>query len=100
MKNFKEDCRLGGQKKNTQVGHLRKFFDGYRAIDVTAATIKRYISHSREQGIAKATINRELAALKRMFNLSAKETPLKANRVPYIPMQKEDNVKEGLCHAD
>jgi integrase len=48
-----------------------------------------------EEGAASANINREIAALKRMFNLGAKETPPKVDRVPYIQSLHEDNVKEG-----
>ena len=42
------------------------------------------------------TINRELAALKRLLNLRAQQTPPKVNRVPHIPMLKENNVRKGF----
>jgi integrase len=43
-----------------------------------------------------ATVNSELAALKRMFNLGARSTPVRVERVPYVPMLKEDNVRKGF----
>ncbi|MCD4722417.1 MAG: site-specific integrase, partial [Desulfobacula sp.] len=34
--------------------------------------------------------------LRRILNLGAKQTPPKVNRVPYIPMLKENNVRKGF----
>ena len=44
----------------------------------------------------KTTINRELAALKRMYKLGLICTPAKVAQVPHIPMLREDNVRTGF----
>jgi len=92
---LKEDYKLKGQKR-PRVKHLETFFKDMRVIDVTTTEITRYINHRMDEGIANGTINRELAALKRMFNLGAKETPPKVDRVPHIQMLPEDNAREGF----
>jgi hypothetical protein len=47
--------------------HLRGFFGGQRAVDITTARVTEYKLHRQQDGAANGTINRELANLKRMF---------------------------------
>lgn len=96
---LKTDYRLKKQAR-LRIGNLEAFFEGMRAANMGTTKIKEYIADRQEEGAAPATINRELAALKRMFRLGEQETPPMVDRVPHIPMLKEDNVKEGFLDAE
>ena len=66
-----------------------------KVVNIGTTTINAYIETRLENDAANGTINRELAALKRMLNLGAKQTPPIVNRVPYIPLLKENNTRKG-----
>jgi integrase len=74
--------------------HLLPFFGDYKAHEVGTDRIKKYISSRQGEGAMNGTINRELAALKRMYSLGMQAE--KIYRKPYIPMLQEDNVRRGF----
>jgi integrase len=76
--------------------YLGAEFGGMRVPQINTSRVKRYIERRLEAGMANASINRELAALKRMFNLAAQWTPPKVAQVPHIPMLKENNTRKGF----
>jgi integrase len=77
---------------------LKPWFGGRRMASISTADVRAYVKHRQEAGAANATINRELAALKRMFSLAMQAEKLMHR--PYIPMLREDNVRRGFFERE
>jgi hypothetical protein len=101
--------------------HLRPFFGALKASDLGTELIRKYIEHrqrpekpDRREYVnangkkhertyapaSNATVNRELALLRRALNLGVRATPPKVGRVPFIPMLGENNVRKGFFEHD
>lgn len=78
--------------------HLTPFFSEYRAHEIHTDIVRRYVKERQEAGASNATINRELAALKRGFSLLAQADRL--SKKPYIPKLQEDNVRQGFFERE
>ncbi len=103
---FLKDYQANGRKslvwaRRRIENHLMPFFGGLPVVEITTDRVRAYTMKRQEEGASNGSVNRELAALKRMFNLAAEMTPPKVARVPYIPMLKESNVRKGFFeHGD
>ena len=95
---YLNDYRVNGKKSldkaEQTLKHLLAFFGDYRAHDLGTDLVRKYVSRRQEEGAANATINRELAALKRIYSLGIQAE--KIYRKPYIPMLQENNVRKGF----
>ena len=76
------------------LAHLLPALGGHRAVRLSTAHVTAYTVTRQEAGAANATINRELAALKRMLRLAMQGE--KIHRAPHIPMLQENNVRKGF----
>lgn len=77
------------------VKRLRAFFGGRTLAEITPRTIAEYKTHRYAMGVKPATINRELAAMKKAFNLAMKEWEwCRSNPVCRVSMERENNKRD------
>jgi integrase len=75
--------------------HLRKPFEHLLAIALTPERLKSFQTARRAEGAADATINRELAILRRGFTL-ARQAGLYRGSAPYFGLFKLENARQGF----
>lgn len=90
----------------TALKHLRGFFGGWHAVDITTDALRRYVRQKQEVGYSNGYIRRHLSNLKRAFNLAVQAGHL--SNVPHFPTVKVDNVRtkfltmgdvDAICEA-
>lgn len=78
--------------------HLLPFFGGWRAANVTADDVLRFVDQRRKAGASNAEINRELAIVKRGYRLAIESGKLLTR--PKITMLAENNVRQGYFERE
>lgn len=78
--------------------HLLRLFRGVQAARVTGADVTRYAQLRLEEGAAQATVNRELAALRRAYRLGCQHGVVVT--MPAISMLPERNVRTGFVERE
>lgn len=93
---IRDNYALKGNRSNidTRLKHLEAAFGGTLVAEIGEAEIDAYAAARVRAGAANATVNRELAALRRMFNLGARARLVE--RVPKFSMLPENNVRKGF----
>lgn len=96
------DYKMNGHRSLDEVAgrirnHLVPVFHKRRLSTMTTSHARAYITNRLEEGAANATINRELAALRRMFTLAVQAGKLLHQ--PHIPTLDEDNTRTGFFSA-
>jgi site-specific recombinase XerD len=74
--------------------HLDEFFTAQRVLALTTGRIREYIAKRHADGASNGTINRELALLRRMFNVAVEDEALRS--IPHFRMLKEAPPRRGF----
>jgi len=77
--------------------HVRPFFDHVYAAHVNSSLIDQYVDHRQQESAENATVNRDLAILKRSLKLGHENG--KVNSIPHIRMLAENNVRRGFLES-
>ena len=95
---MKNQGRASVDKIRCHLKPVRAFFAGRPAMNVTTAALERYQRERLDAKKAPATVNREVHALRRAFNVAARQTPplFPKHLVPYFPSLPVDNVRSGF----
>jgi integrase len=91
---YEVNGRRSLERVKISVGHLKESFAGARAHAVDTSNVRAYVAKRQGDQASNATINRELAALKRALMLGCQGQ--KILHRPYIPMLLEDNTRQGF----
>jgi len=73
---------------------LCAYFGGMKAVAIDRARIESYIRSRKADGLENSSVNRELAALRRMFSLAVEHEVI--SRAPKIKLLREDNVRRNF----
>jgi integrase len=77
--------------------NLKPFFGKFKLNDISPRHIEKYRAERLEAGVTKTTVNRELALMKKMFNLAIDWELTNSNPVKKIKFFSEkDNQKERI----
>jgi len=80
--------------------HIKPVLGSLLASRFGSAQVRQYITQRRSAGASDATINRELAIVRRGFRLGAQEDPPLVQHQPAISLLEEDNVRQGFLEQD
>src|SRR5262249_34509826 len=87
--------RRGNRSKlEFRLTHLADYFTGMSAIAITSEEVDRYADARLAAGAQPATVNRELAALRRAFRLAVRKQLLPT--MPHVTLRREDNTRQGF----
>ena len=89
------------RRDRTSVKNLKTFFGNPTLDQITPKRIVAYKNHRYTDGVKPATINRELASLRKAFNLARRDWEwCEDNPVCRVSMEQEHNTRDRWLTAD
>lgn len=91
-----DDRAVRGRRSTPKLKHLTAAFGNARAISITGAAVRQYERQRLDAGAARATVNNELAALRRMYKLAVEHRLLTRDQAPIIHTPDPKNARSGF----
>ncbi len=95
-----DDYRINGRRSIRRAeAAIKRLGEGFalsRAVEITADRVSEYIKTRLEAKAKPATVQKELAALNRMFTLAIRAKKLTLAQRPYIPTLEIHNTRTGF----
>jgi hypothetical protein len=102
LDNLEDDYRINGRKSLSQLHYhlrtVRRRLRGLRAVELDSVRVRAYIRQRQEEEAKNATINRELAALRRALNLACQDGLLR--QVSHFPKLPGRNVRKSFFEQE
>jgi len=76
--------------------NLKPYFGEMKASTLSTQKLKQFRDMRKADGVTETTCNRELSILRIALNLGRKCTPAKVETVPFFPMVREENARQGF----
>lgn len=93
---YKVRGRRSLKRLEISLAHLEAYFGTYRALGITGDRITAYEQERFDSRAARSTVNAELAALRRAFNLAVKARRLPLSAKPSISTPDPHNARSGF----
>ncbi len=98
LDHYRMNAKRSTKRAAQALNHLLDHFDrDCRANAITGDRVNRYVVERQQAGAANATINRELAALKRSFSLAYRVGRVAV--IPHISTLAENNARQGFVES-
>ncbi len=91
---YRAQRRRATKQLDSTLKRLARTFAGFRALEITTNLLTRYVRERQEEGYAAGTIRKDMAAIKRAFNLAIRAGHLATK--PYIPSVRVQDAREGF----
>ena len=91
---YKLDGRRSLDRVTLALDHLENVFGAWRAVDITAKALGEYAEQRLAAGVSRATVNYELASLRRGFRLAIEQGLLAV--MPVFKLPKPRNARSGF----
>jgi integrase len=97
---YLNDRAIRGRRSRISLKHLKAAFGGRRARQMSGIVIGAFERQRLDSGAARATVNNELAVLRRMFNLASEKGLITRVQVPKIRTPDPKNARQGFFELD